>query len=891
MADPQAGYQRLEQSERRPSPEATLIGPADENETFQVTIILRRRTDGAKVPDYSEIHALSTAHRAGSPEEFAEKYGAAPEEMAQVEAFARANGLTVDESHPARRSVRVSGTVAQMSKAFAVTLSKYQRPSTPPERVDLPAIETYRGRDGFISVPATIAPFIVGVFGLDNRNVTHRSMGAGDPTNTVYVTVPQVRTLYGFPTNSAAGQTIAVFSEGGYAATDIQKYFAHLGLTTPTVTPITVDASNGSPDGETTQDVCIAASAAPGAAVAVYFTTYDQKGWVDAINRLNVPNAGDPHCSVMSNSFYVLNGDDQAVAAGASNAWVAAVSAAYKDSALQGITHCIASGDTGAQSKVSDGKAHVQYPVSDPGVLGCGGTTIGSISGTTFTEWVWNDTFNPPFSGTGATGGGVSAYFAQPAYQSTAHVPVSLFNGKTGRGVPDVAANSSPDSGYYPVYVNGNPSVGNGTSASAPLYAGLIAVMNAALGARIGFLNTTLYELGTSVTRNISGPPGPANNSLAGTTGYPASAGWNACCGWGVLNGPKLIAALKGSLGAPSAGVLGAPFVGKDLNGRLEVFVVGKNGSLWHNAQTAPSGPWGGWAAVVAGTPLSSGPARVIANADGRLEIFGMSGGLWHIWQTTPSGSWSAGASLGSPSSAIIGNIGVAKNKSGALEVFGVGQDGQLHHIWQTTPGGGWSAWASLAAPSPGLSIGDPRVVVNADGRLEVFVQAKDQKIWHVWQTAPSGGWSAWVSLAGPAVAISNGAPFVGVNADGRIEMFVTGGDGNIYHIYQTAPGAGWSAWSLLAAHPAAAQLFGLGAITNNQNGAFQIFTIGSDGSLWTIAQTAPSNGWGPWVSLGGAPPSKQLNGDQAPAYGLNSDGDLAAFVLGEDGAVWELSE
>ncbi len=896
MADQPAGYQRLEQSERRPSPETTYLGPADDNEKFQVSIVLRRRTDGAKVPDYSEIKAGSSTHRPASVEEFAQKYGASPDEIKQVEDFAKSHGLTVDESHPGRRTVQVSGTVAQMSKAFDVTLGRYQRPSTrggrrlANEEAAAPATETYRGRDGFISVPTAIAPFIVGVFGLDNRNITHRSMAAGDPPNTVDVTVPQIRTLYGFPTNSAAGQTIAIFSEGGYLATDIQKYFTHLGLATPTVTPIKVDASNGSPDGETTQDICIAASAAPGSAVAVYFTTYDQKGWVDAINRLNVPSAGDPHCSVMSNSFYVMNGDDAAVAAGVSHNWVVAVSAAYQDSAIQGITHCIASGDTGAQSKLSDHKAHVQYPVSDPGVLGCGGTTVGNISGTTFTEWVWNDTFAPPFSGVGATGGGVSAYFPLPAYQNNAHVPVSLFNGKPGRGVPDVAANSSPNSGYYPIYVSGSPFPGNGTSASAPLNAGLIAVVNAAIGARVGFLNTTLYELGTSVTRNIVGPPGPANNSLLGVTGYPANAGWNACCGWGVLNGNKLIAALKGSLGAPKPGVLGAPFVGKDANLRLEVFVVGKDGSLWHNAETSPSGPWGGWSTVLPGTPLSSGPARVISNADGRLEVFGMAAGLWHVWQTTPNGPWNAGASLGAPAGTnIIGDVGVARNKNGSVEVFGVCQDGQVHHIWQTP--GGWSTWATLNAPAPGVSIGDPRVVVNADGRLEVFLQAKDQKIWHIWQLTPSGGWSPWASLGGPAVAISNGAPFVGVNADGRVETFATGSDGNIYHIWQLTPGGGWSAWALLVAHPAGVQLFGLGAIANNQNGAFQISTIGSDGALWTIGQTAPSNGWGGWVSLGGAPPSKKLNGDQIPAFGLNSNGDLEAFVLGEDGAVWELSD
>src|SRR5580658_7175271 len=228
MADPQAGYQRLEQSERRPSADTRFLGPADENEMIQVTIVLRRRTDGEKVPAYSEIAAKSSVHRPSSPEEFARKYGAAPEEIERVENFARANGLTVDRSHPGRRTVVVSGTVAQMSRAFAVELGRYERPSTRRGRFAPPSTETYRGRDGFISVPADIAPFIVGVFGLDNRNITHRSIAASDPTNTKTITVPQVRQLYDFPTNSAAGQTIAIFSESGYALSDIQKYFTNL---------------------------------------------------------------------------------------------------------------------------------------------------------------------------------------------------------------------------------------------------------------------------------------------------------------------------------------------------------------------------------------------------------------------------------------------------------------------------------------------------------------------------------------------------------------------------------------------------------------------------------------------------------------------------------------
>ena len=170
------------------------------------------------------------------------------------------------------------------------------------------------------------------------------------------------------------------------------------------------------------------------------------------------------------------------------------------------------------------------------------------MSGTSFTEYAWNDD-------TGASGGGVSCFFAKPSYQDGAGVPASVNpDHHVGRGVPDVAGNASPNSGYSGIYVSGSPQVGNGTSASSPLWAGLIAVVNAALGEPVGFLNPQLYELGSSVCRDIVSPPGPGNNSFAGTTGYPVETGWDACTGWGSPDGVALLEALQTLMvGVPDA--------------------------------------------------------------------------------------------------------------------------------------------------------------------------------------------------------------------------------------------------------------------------------------------------------------------------------------------------
>ncbi|MGA8755339.1 MAG: S53 family peptidase [Stellaceae bacterium] len=556
-----AGYQRLEGSERHPARNARRLGPADPAEPLSVTIVLRRRLDGPPVPNFEWYAATPPRDRHRMPiEVFAGKYGASPEDIDCVVAFAGSKGLRIVETSAARRTVVVSGTVAQMNEAFGVELGRYQvdvthgRPATT-------RTQTYRGRDGFIYVPAGLAPLIVGVFGLDNRSITRRNQ-PGDPPNTGTTTVPQVTGLYNFPSNSATGQTIAILSEGGYATSDIEKYFAALppGYTMPTITNITVDAGNGSPDIETTQDICIAASAAPGANIAVYFTTETQAGWTDLIGRVIHPNPGDPVCSVLSSSWYIAGGDDPTGLrdSGVTTGWVNAVDMALQDAAMQDVTVCVASGDTGADSGVGDGKAHVQFPASDPWVLACGGTTIGNISGQSFEEFVWNDTFViGDFSGSGATGGGVSAFFPLPSYQQSAGVPASLNGGNAGRGVPDVAANASLNSGYYPIYCENaasfgypNPYPGNGTSAAAPLYAGLMAVLSAALGKPVGFLNPTLYMLSSSVCRDISPPPGPTNNSLNGVTGYTAGPGWDACTGWGSIDGTALLLGLMIDIGS-----------------------------------------------------------------------------------------------------------------------------------------------------------------------------------------------------------------------------------------------------------------------------------------------------------------------------------------------------
>jgi kumamolisin len=553
-------YVRLDGSERHPSPGAKLIGPADASQRFDVTIVLRQRPDGEAPPDFDHFKT-SGARPKMSAEEFAQKYGASAGDIKKVTDFARGSGLAVKETHPGRRTVVVSGTMKQMSKAFGVTLSKYEH-QVARRRGEAPVKETYRGRDGYINIPKDLKGIIVGVFGLDNRNITKRN--SADPPNTAQLTTRQITHLYKFPTNSAAGQIIGIVSVGGgYIASDISATFAG---SPPTITDVSVGGQTNlgkagvvNDFGETTQDICIAGMAAPGAAIAVYFQDNSQRGWVDMLGKVAHPAGTDPQVSVVSSSFPISDGDDRATLKNesVSHAFVNAVNRAFQDAAIQGVTICIATGDTGSNSRVggnpgdwgygfpADHKAHVQFPGSSPWVLAVGGTTIGNVSGSTFDEYVWNDPFPPGTSQFSATGGGVSDFFALPSYQNAAGVPVSINDGHIGRGVPDVAANASPNSGYKGLIKNGKSFFGGGTSASSPLWAGLIAVINAALGENVGFVNPAIYAIGSSGFRDIVPGAGPVDNSNSGVAGYPAGPGWDACTGWGSPNGQALLKALK----------------------------------------------------------------------------------------------------------------------------------------------------------------------------------------------------------------------------------------------------------------------------------------------------------------------------------------------------------
>ncbi|HEX3079010.1 MAG TPA: S53 family peptidase, partial [Puia sp.] len=183
------------------------------------------------------------------------------------------------------------------------------------------------------------------------------------------------------------------------------------------------------------------------------------------------------------------------------------------------VTITVAAGDNGSSDRETDGKAHVDFPASSPYAIACGGTRLLSDS-----ETVWNDQDG------WATGGGISDIFPVPDYQKNISLPASVNgNNKKGRGLPDIAANADSATGYN-VLVDGQWTVVGGTSAVAPLIAGLIALANQKLKRRVGFIQPKIYASSSAVFKDIT----EGNNITAKDGGYTAGPGWDACTGLGV---------------------------------------------------------------------------------------------------------------------------------------------------------------------------------------------------------------------------------------------------------------------------------------------------------------------------------------------------------------------
>jgi kumamolisin len=532
-------YIKLSHSERTPLHEAESLGLLNPDNTIEATILIRRPSLGEALGRVTTTSLDKNRHM--SREEFENVFSAAEEDIGKIKAFAAQNDLLIEEINEAAGTVRLSGNVTSFNQAFGIHLEQYKHPHY-----------KFRSHNGPIFIPEELADVVEAVLGLDNRPqlkphfqmleealVDRRARRATSAS----FTPAEVAKLYNFPTttNRSVTPCIGIIElGGGYSLDDLKTYFASLGIQEPTVTSVSVNGASNQPtgdpnsaDGEVMLDIEVAGAVAPGANIFVYFAPNTDAGFLNAIKTAIHDKQNKPSVLSISWGSAETNWTKQAMNA---------MDRAFQDAATLGITVCCAAGDQGSSDGVQDGKVHVDFPSSSPYVLACGGTQLNGSNDVITSETVWHE------SSTSSTGGGVSEVFGLPTWQQSANVPPSANpSGYIGRGVPDVAGDADPKTGYQ-VLVGGNTYVFGGTSAVAPLWAGLVALINQEIGHTIGFINPLLYNAKTQ--QALHDITVGDNDTSSVPAAYPAKTGWDACTGLGTPDGTKLLAVFQQQTGS-----------------------------------------------------------------------------------------------------------------------------------------------------------------------------------------------------------------------------------------------------------------------------------------------------------------------------------------------------
>ena len=526
----------IEGSHRTVLPGARAVGRVNPHALIQVSVKLRRKKP---LPPLDRRPAKIMTR-----ESLVAAYGASKQAIDKVAKALGKFGLKLEHASEATRTLTFSGPATKMEEAFLVKLFNYVHPAG-----------GYRGRVGSVHVPVAVRELVEGVFGLDNRRISRRprppvrhdqAAKALSGVPSTWYKSGQLAAHYNYPPGDGSGQTVGILEfGGGYFPDDLAAYCQLANVPVPTVKAISVDGTSTSlkdgSEGEVMLDVEVVAGVCPQATIAVYFAANNDQGWINALpaalhDAANSPGVisvswGGPEADWTSQSIQQIND-------------------ALAEAAHLGVTVCYAAGDDGSSDADMDGQAHVGFPCSSPYALAVGGTTIPSPAGQQ-PDIVWFEGDGLRNDNGGSTGGGVSAVFPLPAWQSGISIPSVNPGGLAGRVIPDVAANADWNASPYLLVVDGGAQPNGGTSAATPLVAALIALINAQLpaGKRVGYLTPLLYQKSSPGSATV-GPTActdvvTGQNATAQAGGYSAGPGFDAASGWGTPNGAKWLAALS----------------------------------------------------------------------------------------------------------------------------------------------------------------------------------------------------------------------------------------------------------------------------------------------------------------------------------------------------------
>src|SRR6266516_1645293 len=545
-----------------------LMQATDPNQQMNLSIGLQLRNSPDLDSLLSAIYDPQSPqyHQYLTPDQFNQLFAPTADQVQQVVSFLQSQGLTITNVAPNNLLIDATGSVAQVQQAFNIQIDNYQvgnhvffANTTPP------------------SVPSSISELITSIGGLDN-SVQYQPLyqrfasQPGDRKDRHYIskstltsnrnvgaTLAVARqaplaTPSGFgpkdlsraynatPLQSAGilgdHQTVALFELDGYQSSDVAQYFQNYGLTTPNITNVMVDSFNGTPGQgaiEVELDIEVVGALAPHANQIVYEGPNTTQGLNDTYNKI-----------VHDNKAHIVSISWGLCESSTGTAELHTLDNIFKQGASQGIAFFAASGDSGAYD-CGDTNLAVDSPADDPYVTGVGGTNLQLNAGAYNSESVWSNPSETQRGPKGAgAGGGISNTFTRPSWQTGSGVisgnssgaPCKAPSGQYCREVPDISADADPSTGYamYCTVTNaGCPSTGwisvGGTSASAPLWAGSMALINQYLQSQgksvIGNANPALYGLFNSQQQSPAFHDVSSGNNLyyAATNGYDMGSG------------------------------------------------------------------------------------------------------------------------------------------------------------------------------------------------------------------------------------------------------------------------------------------------------------------------------------------------------------------------------
>jgi kumamolisin len=537
----------------RAAPSSDVIGPVDKNADVNVTLMMNSKASVLRMDRFIARKTLGGATGLTDVDnEFETRFGSTPESLKAVTDFATQHSLTVAESDLRSGRVLLTGKAADLQRAFAIELNHYATDAG-----------VVTGHEGAVSLPKELVPHVRAVFGTDESPVatsSHRGLynmdaaqdgpastspastsspvDAENPDNFLkkggYLAT-EIGRAQNFPLSTGGeGQHGAFISlSGGIDLPDYNKFFPEHSLEQPRpLGVIEVDGAKntpGTPDGADIENVLDATqmqSIAPKAQIDMIIGPNSDQGLVDVFERGIFPRAGEAQKTVISSSWGLAENRQTPQA-------INTLGILFRQGVIRNVQLYAGAGDNGARANGTGYQP--EYPASDPNVTGVGGLKmVLGADGKLTAAIAWDEGEHS------STGGGISKIFSLPYWQSKLGIFKNLDTGLTGRGVPDISTNRAKSTGY-PVRVNGDNLVIGGTSAGAPLYAGLALNINAELAAinmsPVTPLNPWMYA------RNDS--PIFHNVDKGGNHGYQAGKGWNPVTGLGWVDGQEMLNAMK----------------------------------------------------------------------------------------------------------------------------------------------------------------------------------------------------------------------------------------------------------------------------------------------------------------------------------------------------------